>query len=101
MQHLHTSAYHPAATGVVERKVEAFKHMLTALVSAHPEHWLQSVPVVRMQYWSWVHAALEMFPMRWFTVSSRSVSFGARLSGCLCSAAVDVLYSKSDSHALQ
>jgi hypothetical protein len=68
--HIHTSAVHPAVNGAVERVVKSFKTMLRAHVNAHPEHWLQSVAVVRMQYiyaiyaiyWSRLHAALGMSP---------------------------------------
>lgn len=60
--HVHTSAVHPAANGAVERVVKSFKSMLRAHVNAHPEHWLQSVAVVRMQYWSRLHTALGVSP---------------------------------------
>lgn len=62
IEHVHTSAAHPAANGVVERVVKSFKTMLRAHVNAHPEHWLQSVAVVRMQYWSRLHSALGVSP---------------------------------------
>lgn len=62
IKHIHTSAAHPAANGAVERLVGSFKSMLTKHVNAHPEHWLQSVPVIRMQYWSRLHSALGMSP---------------------------------------
>jgi hypothetical protein len=62
IQHVHTSAVHPAANGAVERVVQSFKAMLRAHVNAHPEHWLQSVAVIRMQYWSRLHAALGVSP---------------------------------------
>jgi hypothetical protein len=38
--------------------------MLYAHVNAHPQHWVQSLPVIRMQYWSRVHAALGMSPQQ-------------------------------------
>jgi hypothetical protein len=62
IKHVHTSAAHPAANGAVERVVQSFKSMLRAHVNAHPEHWLQSVAVVRMQYWSRLHSALGVSP---------------------------------------
>lgn len=42
--------------------VKSFKDMLRAHVNAHPQHWLQSTPVIRMQYWSRLHNALGMSP---------------------------------------
>jgi hypothetical protein len=60
VQHIHTSAAHPASNGAVECVVKSFKTMLYAHVNAHPQHWVQSLPVIRMQYWSRVHAALDM-----------------------------------------
>jgi transposase InsO family protein len=60
--HIHTSACHPAANGVVERLVRSFKSMLTRHVNSHPVHWLQSMPVVRQQYWNRLHSALGMCP---------------------------------------
>jgi hypothetical protein len=36
--------------------------MLRAHINAHPQHWLQSVAVVRMQYWSRLHTALGVSP---------------------------------------
>lgn len=62
VKHIHTTAAHPASNGTVERLVGSFKSMLTKHVNVHPLHWLQSVPVVRMQYWSRLHAALGMSP---------------------------------------
>ncbi len=62
IKHVHTSACHPAANGVCERLVKGFKAMLTAHINAHPQHWVQSVPVIRMQYWSRLHSALGMSP---------------------------------------
>jgi len=62
IKHVHTSACHPAANGVVERLVGTFKSMLERHVNAHPAHWLQSVPVVRMQYWCRLHKTLGMSP---------------------------------------
>jgi hypothetical protein len=62
IKHVHTSAVHPAANGAVERVVQSFKAMLRAHINAHPEHWLQSVAVIRMQYWSRLHAALGVSP---------------------------------------
>jgi hypothetical protein len=62
VKHIHTTAAHPASNGTVERLVGSFKSMLTKHVNAHPVHLLQSVPVVRMQYWSRLHAALGMSP---------------------------------------
>lgn len=60
--HIHTSAAHPASNGAAERVVKSFKDMLRAHINAHPVHWLQSVPVIRMQYWSRLHSALGMSP---------------------------------------
>jgi hypothetical protein len=62
IQHIHTSAAHPASNGTVERVVQSFKGMLRAHINAHPEHWLQSVAVVRMQYWSRLHSTLGVSP---------------------------------------
>jgi hypothetical protein len=64
VQRIHTSAAHPASNGAVERVVKSFKTMLYAHVNAHPQHWVQSLPVIRMQYWSRVHAALGMSPQQ-------------------------------------
>jgi hypothetical protein len=61
-QHVHTTACHPAANGVVERLVGTFKSMLLKHVNNHPLHWLPSIPVVRQQYWARLHAALGMSP---------------------------------------
>jgi hypothetical protein len=47
---------------VVERLVGTFKSMLLKHVNDHPLHWLQSVPVVRQQYWARLHSALGMSP---------------------------------------
>lgn len=62
IKHIHTSACHPAANGVVERLVGTFKSMLEKHVNAHPSHWLQSVPVIRQQYWCRLHKTLGMSP---------------------------------------
>jgi hypothetical protein len=62
IQHVHTSACHPAANGVVERLVGSFKSILLKHINDHPVHWLQSVPVVRQQYWARLHSALGMSP---------------------------------------
>jgi hypothetical protein len=62
IEHVHTSACHPAANGVVERLVGTFKAILRRHVNDHPLHWLQSVPVVRQQYWARLHSALGMSP---------------------------------------
>lgn len=68
--HVHTSAAHPASNGAAERVVKSFKAMLRAHVNAHPQHWLQSIPVIRMQYWSRLHSALGM--------STHEMVFGRR-----------------------
>ena len=60
--HIHTSVAHPAANGAVERLVKQFKAMLQRHINAHPQHWLQSVPVIRMQYMARLHSALGMSP---------------------------------------
>lgn len=62
IKHIHTSAAHPASNGTVERVVKSFKSMLRAHINAHPQHWLQSVAVVRMQYWSRLHSTLGVSP---------------------------------------
>ena len=62
IEHVHTSACHPAANGVVERLVGTFKSMLLKHVNDHPMHWLQSIPVVLQQYWARLHSALGMSP---------------------------------------
>ena len=62
VKHIHTSVAHPAANGAVERLVKQFKSMLQRHINAHPQHWLQSVPVMRMQYMARLHAALGMSP---------------------------------------
>jgi len=62
IEHVHTTACHPAANGVVERLVGTFKSMLLKHVNEHPVHWLQSIPVVRQQYWARLHSALGMSP---------------------------------------
>ena len=62
IKHIHTSACHPAANGAVERLVKEFKGLLNRHINAHPEHWVQSVPLVRMQYMSRLHKALGMSP---------------------------------------
>ena len=62
IKHVHTSACHPAANGVVERLVRSFKDILVRHVNDHPVHWLQSVPIVRQQYWARLHTALGMSP---------------------------------------
>jgi hypothetical protein len=36
--------------------------MLQRHINAHPQHWLQSVPVIRMQYMARLHSALGMSP---------------------------------------
>jgi len=61
IRHVHTAAAH-TSNGAVERVVKSFKDMLRAHVNAHPQHWLQSVAVVRMQYWSRLHAVLGVSP---------------------------------------
>jgi hypothetical protein len=62
IKHINTSACHPAANGVVERLVGSFKSMLERHVNSHPIHWVQSVPVMRQQYWARVHQTLGMSP---------------------------------------
>jgi cleavage and polyadenylation specificity factor subunit 1 len=62
VKHINTSACHPAANGVVERLVGSFKSMLERHVNSHPVHWVQSVPVMRQQYWARVHQTLGMSP---------------------------------------
>jgi hypothetical protein len=68
--HIHTSVAHPAANGVVERLVKQFKAMLLGHINAHPQHWLQSVPVIRMQCMARLHSALGM--------SSHEMLFGRK-----------------------
>jgi hypothetical protein len=60
IKHVHTTACHPAANGVVERLVQSFKAMLVKHVNEHPIHWLQSLPVMRQQYWARLHSVLGM-----------------------------------------
>lgn len=62
IKHVHTTACHPAANGVVERLVQSFKAMLVKHVNEHPLHWLQSMPVMRQQYWARLHTVLGMSP---------------------------------------
>ena len=62
IKHVHTSACHPAANGVAERLVGSFKSMLERHVNSHPIHWVQSVPVMRQQYWARVHTTLGISP---------------------------------------
>lgn len=62
IKHVRTTECHPAANGVVERLVKSFKAMLVAHVNTHAQHWVQSVPVMRMQYWLRLHSALDMSP---------------------------------------
>jgi hypothetical protein len=70
IKHVHTTACHPAANGVVERLVQSFKSMLVKHVNDHPLHWLQSLPVMRQQYWVRLHSVLGM--------SSHEMVFGRR-----------------------
>jgi hypothetical protein len=62
IKHINTSACHPAANGVVERLVGSFKSMLERHVNSHPIHLVQSVPVMRQQYWACLHQTLGMSP---------------------------------------
>jgi hypothetical protein len=62
IKHVHTTACHPAANGVVERLIQSFKGMLIKHVNDHPLHWLQSLPVMRQQYWARLHSVLGMTP---------------------------------------
>jgi hypothetical protein len=62
IQHIHTSACHPAANGAVERLVRSFKDILCKFINDHPVHWVQSVPRARMAYMSRLHAALGVTP---------------------------------------
>jgi hypothetical protein len=62
IKHVQTSACHPAANGVAERLVGSFKSMLERHVNSHPIHWVQSVPVMRQQYWARVHTTLGISP---------------------------------------
>jgi hypothetical protein len=62
VKHVQTTACHPAANGVVERLVQSFKGMLVKHVNEHPVHWLQSLPVMRQQYWARLHSVLGMSP---------------------------------------
>jgi cleavage and polyadenylation specificity factor subunit 1 len=64
IKHVHTTACHPAANGVVERLVQSFKSMLVKHVNEHPLHWLQSLPVMRQQYWARLHSVLGMSPQK-------------------------------------
>jgi hypothetical protein len=62
IQHIHTSACHPAANGAVERLVRSFKDILCKFINDHPAHWVQSVPRARTAYMSRLHAALGVTP---------------------------------------
>jgi cleavage and polyadenylation specificity factor subunit 1 len=62
IKHVKTTACHPAANGVVERLIQSFQSMLTKHVNDHPLHWLQSLPVMRQQYWARLHSVLGMSP---------------------------------------
>jgi hypothetical protein len=60
-----TSAGHLASNDAVACAVKAFKNMLYAHVIAHPQHWVQSLPVMRSHavLVSW-HAASGMSPQQ-------------------------------------
>jgi len=58
IQHVHTSACHPAANGAVERLVRSFKDILRKFVNDHPVHWVKAIPQVRMAYMARLHRAL-------------------------------------------
>ena len=50
VQHMHTSACHPAAKGVVERFVRSFKELVAKFRNAHPVYWFRAIPQARMAY---------------------------------------------------
>jgi Integrase zinc binding domain len=62
IKHISTSACHPAANGAVERLVRTFKDILKKHINDHPQHWIKSIPVVRMAYHSRVHKAIGVTP---------------------------------------
>jgi len=62
VQHMHTSACHPAANGAVERLVRSFKEIIAKFVNDHPVHWVRAIPQARMAYMSRVHRAIGVSP---------------------------------------
>ena len=62
IEHIHTSAFHPAANGAVERLVKSFKAILSAHVNNHPNSWVQALPSVRMAYMNRIHSVLKVSP---------------------------------------
>ncbi len=62
IHHVHSSAYHPASNGVVERLVKSFKSTLAAHVNDHPKAWIESLPHVRSAYMSRIHSSLGVSP---------------------------------------
>ena len=51
IEHIHTSACHPAANAAVERLVCCFKDILCKYLNDHPVHWVRSVPQACIVAW--------------------------------------------------
>ena len=62
VMHITTAVSHPSANGVVERLVQTVKHMISAHVNDHREHWVQSLSSVRMAYSHRIHGATGLSP---------------------------------------
>ena len=62
IQHVHSSAYHTASNGVVERLVRSFKAILASHINDHPASWISSLPHVRSAYMGRMHSTLGVTP---------------------------------------
>ena len=62
MVHVHSSAYHPASHGVVERLVRSFKKILASHVNDHSQACIHSLPQVRSVYMNRVHSSIGVTP---------------------------------------
>jgi hypothetical protein len=62
IHHVHSSAYHPASNGVVERLVRSFKSILASHINDQPSSWVFSLPHVRSAYMNRVHSTLGVTP---------------------------------------
>lgn len=60
VHHVHSSAYHAASNGVVERLVKSFQNILTAHADDYPNAWIRSIPHVCSAYV--VHSSSRVSP---------------------------------------
>ena len=62
IQHMHTSAYHPQANGLVERMNRTLSHSLSRLVDMHTMNWDLYLPTALMGYRASRHETTRLTP---------------------------------------